>query len=213
VRAFGSASVSAFDSASVRAFGSASVSAFDSASVSAFGSASVSAFGSASVSAFGSASVRASKYVAVHLHSARVKHEGGVIIDVTKTDLTKFKQWAEFYGVEVVDGHAVLYKAVNSELYSGYGFQYPVGETVTAPDWEAGDFCGRGLHFCPSPVQAQEYNRSATRFLLVHVPVKEISVIEGNSVSVTPKVKAKSALVVAEVDVHGRPLVKLAATA
>ena len=42
----GSASVSAFDSASVRASGSASVSASDSASVRAFDSATVSAFGS-----------------------------------------------------------------------------------------------------------------------------------------------------------------------
>jgi hypothetical protein len=60
VSASGWASVSAFDSASVSASGWASVSAFDSASVSAFDSASVSAFGSASVSAFGSASVSAS---------------------------------------------------------------------------------------------------------------------------------------------------------
>ena len=57
VRAFGSASVTAYDSASVRACGSASVTAYDSASVTAFNSASVRAFGSASVTAYDSASV------------------------------------------------------------------------------------------------------------------------------------------------------------
>ena len=82
----GSASVRASGSASVRASGSASVSAFGSASVSAFGSASVRAFDSASVSAFGSASVSATPHVAVHLHSKRVTHTGGVIIDITDLD-------------------------------------------------------------------------------------------------------------------------------
>ena len=88
VTATGSASVHATGSASVTATGSASVHACGSATVDAYGSSSVTATGSASVHAYGSATVTASTRVAVHLHSARVTHTGGVIIDHTTADAT-----------------------------------------------------------------------------------------------------------------------------
>jgi hypothetical protein len=216
VRAYDSASVSAYDSASVRASGSASVSAYDSASVraydsasvSAYGSASVSASGSASVRAYGSASVRASRFVAVHLHSASARITGGIIIDVTKLDLDSHGDWAEYHGVETTeDGDLIVYKAVGDDLKSGYGFQYPIGETVAAPDWNPVAVCGYGLHFSPSPAQAQHYNSEATRFLRCAVAPADAVVLDGSATWSTPKLKARAAKVVCEVDVHGNELV------
>ena len=181
-----------------------------SASVRAFDSASVSASGSASVSAFDSASVSAGKYVAVHLHSARVKVQGGVLIDLAALDLSDVVAWAEYHGAEIIDAKIIVYKAVNADLNSGRGFAYPIGERVEALDWKAGDFCGNGLHFSPTPIQAQDYYLEATRFLKVAVRLDELTLISPNDTVTTPKLKAKGAQVLCEVDVHGRELVKAA---
>ena len=230
VRAWGSASVRAWDSASVRASDSASVRASDSASVSACGSASVSAcgsasvrasgsasvrasdsacvraWGSASVRAWGSASVRASKYVSVHLHSTRVTLDGGVVIDMTGIDETDPVQWAELHA-EVIDGEAVLYKAVREDLQSAHGFAYPIGETVACEDWGDIRACGRGLHFSPQPWQAAEYDSQAVRFLEVRVAVAELRPLNPD------KCKAPGCRVVREVNVHGAPVEPAAVTA
>ena len=184
-----------------RASDSVSVSAFDSASVSAFGSASVRAFDSASVSAFGSASVRATPYVAVHLHSSPATVHGGVLIDVTALDLTALQQWIDYTGTDT-DGpdHVLLYKAVGDNLTSERGFAYPIGESVEASDWVDSSECGGGLHFSPTPVQALSYYEGATRFLRCRVARADLRPIPGG----TAKAKARRAIVVAEVDVHGR---------
>ena len=147
---------------------------------------------------------KAAPTVAVFLHSARATVEGGTIIDLTGLELDKASNWCEWNSVDVVDGKAILYKAVNQDLLSGYQFRYPIGETVTAPDWEDRDVCGYGLHFCPSPRQARDYNPSATRFLKVAVDIKVLRPISGDS---TPKCKAKSADVLVEVDIDGAELV------
>jgi hypothetical protein len=212
VRALGSASVTAYDSASVTAFGSASVTAYDSASVTAsdsasvtaFGSASVTAFGSASVTAFGSASVRASSHVAVHLHSARVTVEGGVVIDVTALDLNDATAWAGYAGATVnPDGEVVLYKAVDADLKSERGFAYPIGETVECPDWAATNDCGGGLHLSPHPHQALAYFSRATRFLRCVVALDDLRPIPGYP-NDPAKAKARRVTVLAEVDIHGK---------
>ncbi len=73
------------------------------------GSAQVRAYDSAQVTAYGSAQVRASKYVAVTKdrgHRGRV--DGGVVIELPA--ITSAEEWCEFYGVEVVDGVATLFK-------------------------------------------------------------------------------------------------------
>jgi hypothetical protein len=221
VEAYDSATVEAYDSATVRAYGSATVEAYDSATVEAYdsatveayGSATVEAYGSATVRAYGSATVRATPYVAVHLFSARVTHEGGVIIDVASIDRSDWSAWAAFHGVEILgakkseDDELVVFKAVDDDLKSGRGFKYPIGETVTDPDWKAGDFCGNGLHFSPHPHQARQYFRSATRFLKVAVKVSELTIIAGNGGDV-PKLKAKSARVLAEVDIDGKEVTR-----
>jgi hypothetical protein len=213
VRAFGSASVRAFGSASVRAFGSASVRAFDSASVRAFGSASVRAFGSASVRAFGSAKVdtrhrckiQAGPHVAVHLHSAQASVIGGVVIDLTSLDLTDAQTWCDHEGVEVADDRAVLYKAVDSELTAGYGYQpytYAVGADLVCADWIDSNDCGGGLHLSPTPEQATYYREDATRWLRCTADLADVRPILGD----VAKCKVRALRVEAEVDARGREL-------
>jgi len=142
----------------------------------------------------------------VHLFSASVKVEGGVVVDVTEIDNTTVQGWADYHGVKVEAGELIVYKAVNDELESSRGFAYPIGEMVTDPVWAPGDFCGNGLHFSPAPHQALDYYPSATRFLEVAIPADACSVIAGNDLYSTPKIKAKSGRVLREVDVNGRPV-------
>jgi hypothetical protein len=192
------------DSSSVEAWDSSRVEARDSSSVEARGSSSVVAWGSSSVEAWGSSRVEAAKYVAVHLHSGKATVEGGVLIDITQLDLEKHEDWADYHGVKANDdGHLIVYKAVDGDLKSGRGFHYPIGETVTAPDWEANAYCGQGLHFSPSPAQARDYHREATRFLKCAVAPDDLVVLDGSDTYTTPKLKARAARVLCEVDLHG----------
>ena len=211
VRAYGSARVRASGSATVRASGSARVRASGSATVRAYDSATVEASGSATVEASGSATVEASPYVAVHLFSARVTHSGGVVIDIAALDRSDWSTWAQYWGVEytatksAAADELIVYKAVDDNLRSGRGFEYPIGETVTAPDWQAGDFCGGGLHLSPRPHQARQYFTSATRFLECAVKVSDVSIIDGNSDS-TPKLKARAVRIIREVNIDGEAI-------
>jgi hypothetical protein len=165
----------------------------------------VRASGSASVSAFDSASVRASKYVAVHLHSQRVTIDGnGHVIDLTGIDFNDPAQWCEFHDVEVSEGIAYVYKAVSDEWLSDYGTDYRPGSMPEATDWEATQSCGKGLHFCAHPSQSLEYKRDATKFVKCGVPLNEM-------VTLDDKIKARRVAVgCVEVDLCGR-LVEAAA--
>ena len=213
VTAFGSASVIACDSSAVHAFGSSSVRAYDSASVRAHDSSSVTAFGSASVRAFGSASVRASTYVAVQLHSTRVTHTGGVIIDCTTIDETDPATWGGYHGAHVEDGTITLYKCLPQNLTSGADWGrdtvWPTSGDIGCVDFEATDECGHGLHLSPTPGHAWTYrsNVSRPRLLEVTAPLDGIVPITGG----TAKCKVRSCTVVREVDVMGRPVTSEAA--
>lgn len=174
-----------------------------SARVVASGSAHVVARGSAHVVAWDSAHVEARPYVAVHLHSARATVEGGVVIDIASLDLTDPAVWCGMQGVDITDGRAVVYKAVNDDLRSEHGnTNYPLGGTVTAPDWRNDGKCGGGLHFGPTPKHAQAYNSAATRFLACSIPVDAACGIPGG----TAKIKARECVVLYEVDVDGKPI-------
>ena len=219
VSASGSASVSASDSASVRASGSASVSASDSASVRAFDSASVSAsdsasvraFDSASVRAFDSASVSASEHVAVHLHSTKVTFEGGVVIDVTDLKPDDPTTWCAGRGVQVVDGIAYLYKAVDQKWTTERGTDYTPGATPEAPDWDPAPECGGGLHFCATPLDALGYH-SGPRFVRVGVALGDLVVILPGWGGSRDKVKAPRVVdACVAVDIHGRVLDEVSA--
>ena len=144
--------------------------------------------------------VTAGKWTAVHLHSAYATVQGGVVIDLTTLDLADATTWAE-YGGATTDGDTItVYKAVDDQLDAGHSHRltrYPIGETVTAPDWIANDQCGHGLHFGITPRHAQRYFTAATRFLEVTIDATE-------AVGLGDKIKAKSCTVVREVTIDGK---------
>jgi hypothetical protein len=144
--------------------------------------------------------VEASKYVAIHLYSARATITGGVVIDITDPDLSDAETWCDYHGVVVAEGRALVYKAVDDELASGRGFTYPLGESVACDDWRNDDQCGRGLHFSPTPNLARSYFTAATRFLACWVALADLAPIDGT------KCKARAATVDHEVDAFARPL-------
>ena len=185
--------------------GSSSVVAWDSSSVEAWDSSRVEARDSSRVVARDSSIVEAGAYTAVHLWSQQVRLSGGVVIDMTAVDLTDPAAWVAYHGVKVTDGgKAVLFKAVDADLHAGHGHtlaRYPVGETVTAPDFPPADRCGGGLHFGVTPAHARRYFNGTgdPRFLAVEVAVETL-------VPLDDKAKAPSCTVVGEVDLSGRAI-------
>jgi hypothetical protein len=172
--------------------------AWESSRVEAWESSSVVARGSSRVEAWGSSRVEAGKYVAVHLHSQSITLIGGVVIDMTSVDRTDPQSWLDLYGGTVRDGWLTVYKGVDAEYRSAHGVAYPVGETVTASDWDPVAECGRGLHFSPSPAATEAYC-TPVRYLECEVELAGI-------VQLSDKVKAGSCRVVREVDRWGDPV-------
>jgi len=83
--------------------------------------------------------------------------------------------WCAFYGVEVVDGVATLYKAVGDNWMSPRGGNYTPGMIVEAPDWDGGiNECGGGLHFSPRPTMALAFNPEAKRFVACPVALADM---------------------------------------
>jgi hypothetical protein len=208
VQAYGSATVRAYGSATVRAYGSATVEAYGSATVEASGSATVEASGSATVQAYDSATVQASTQVAVHLHSAKAKVSGGVLMDLTKLDLTDPATWCGHHGVKIADGMAALYKALGNDLVAGqqHGnpYTYEVGAELVCADWRDDHSCGGGLHLGPTPFQAGKYHSNPTRWMRCMTPLESLRPILGD----WPKCKVERLTVVAEVDSFGRDIAK-----
>jgi len=187
-----------------QAWGSSSVVAWGSSSVVARGSSSVVAWDSSSVEARGSSSVEAGKYTAVHLHSARATIKGGVLIDLTKLDLTDAQTWLDYHGVTVTKaGYATLFKAVgdNWEASRGPAWTYKPGTTVTADDYDRTPDCGHGLHLGITPRHARQYHQSATKFVAVKVLVSEL-------IPLGDKAKVRSVKVLHEVDIDGKPVTR-----
>jgi hypothetical protein len=175
------------------------VDACDYSRVDARGHSRVVARGHSNVVACDSSRVKAGKYVAVHLHSQRVTLTGGVVIDMTAVDRSDPVRWAELYGAKITRGRMTVYKGVDAELRSAHNaFKYPIGKTVTAPDWDPTGECGNGLHFSPSPIGTEAYCEPA-RYLECTVAVKDLVVLGD-------KIKARSCRVVREVDRWGDPV-------
>ena len=100
------------------------------------------------------------------------------------------------YGLTPKRGRLIVFKAVDEAYHSGWDFHYPIGETVTDPDWRPTTSCGHGLHFGPTPHDAQSYFIDATRFLACEVKVSGMIVLDD-------KIKVESARVLYEVDING----------
>jgi len=211
VRASGSATVWAHDSASVWAYGSATVRAHDSATVWAHNLAAVWAHDSASVWAYGLATVVAARFVAVTIGPTRYGTPtvtGGVQI-VIPAHMTA-QEWCEYHGVEVADGVATLYKAVDDDYSTDNarraGITYTPGTQPSAPDWDGGKAeCGAGLHFCPTPWHARRFNEQAKRYVACPVRVDEI--VTHKHPEHPTKIKAPRVCgPIVEVDIDGNPV-------
>jgi hypothetical protein len=115
--------------------------------------------------------------------------------------------WCDYYGAQVVDGVARLFKAVGDDYRSGHGALYLPGTTVEATDWDGGRAeCGGGLHFCAHPKAAQGYHAAATRF--VACPVRLADCRPPQPTDQAPnKIKARAVCgPIVEVDEDGDPV-------
>ena len=181
VEARESSSVVARESSRVVARGSSSVVARDSSRVVAWESSRVVARESSSVEARGSVALRvvglsvaasATAMCAVHIEQSG-SCSGGTQIVVPA--ILSIEQWCEFYGVDIVDGVAVLFKGVDDEFKSPRGGIYTPGTTPVASDWDGGaKECGGGFHFSPDASMTLEFAPQATKFVACPIRVSDI---------------------------------------
>src|SRR5579872_3774040 len=181
VVAWGSSHVEARESSHVEACGSSHVVARESSHVVARGSSHVVAWGSSHVVARESSHVEATPYVAVTKQIGhRGKINGGVVIEIPKVETAA--DWLAFQGLTAKRGLVTLYKAVDDEWKSGYGFVYAPGTKPACDDWNDRAACGGGLHFTAHPLISKSYHDQATRFVACPVRVSEIVVIDNEKV-------------------------------
>ena len=165
-------------------------------------------WGNSSAELWDDASAKLSRFTVARLHSPSAKATGtGHIIDVTDAVLSAPDAWAEYHGVEVINGIATVYKA----LHDHYGTDrpewrgaYAPGKAPEAPDWRDDASCGGGLHFSPTPRQASYYLRGATRWVKAGVELATLRpILDGGA----PKCKVPKVVVpCVEVDINGDPV-------
>ena len=175
------------------AYGSSQVRAYGSSQVRAYGSSQVRAYDSSQVRAYGNNSV-------VTVHGKYVKASGKYIIKVKP--VASLQAWFESYGLKITRGAVVLFKAVDADYRSSHNFVYTPGSIPTAPDWDGGKAeCGGGLHFCPTPGHALEF-QNGVKFVACPVRVKDIAF--HRNADYPTKVKAKRCCApVWECDING----------
>ncbi len=127
---------------------------------------------------------------------------GGVQIKIP--DILTAADWCAFYGVKVLKGVAVIYKAVDAEFKSPKGYTYAPGMTPIAADWDGGkDECGGGLHFSPKPFMALGYSGEAKKFVACPVALKDMRAPQRND-QYEDKIKARCVCAPCyEVDING----------
>ncbi len=116
------------------------------------------------------------------------------------------EKWCEYYGIEVADGCAVLFKGLDENFRSGHGgFLYQPGETQRDPNWnpDPGLECGPyGLFFSPSPGHTFEFAPGAKKFVGCLVPLAQMIVHADGEYP--HKVRAPETFGCWEVDVDGK---------
>ena len=124
----------------------------------------------------------------------------------TRIEINTPTDWCDYYGIEVKDSVATLYKAVGDDFRSPHGIAYTPGTQPEALDWDGGSKeCGGGLHFSPVPTMARSFNPDAKRFVACPVALSDIAV---HPDGMYPE-KCKAARVCApcfEVDEDGEPI-------
>jgi hypothetical protein len=157
----------------------------------------------AQISLFGAGiKATASANVAVLLRAGATANGGRQV----SVKIETAAEWCDYYGVEIRDGVAVLYKALGSNFRSPRGALYSPGNVPIAPDWDGGRTeCGGGLHFSPSPQMARAFNDSAVKYAGCPVTLSDIAVHPNGAYP--EKVKARGCCGPCfEVDIHGKPV-------
>jgi hypothetical protein len=140
--------------------------------------------------------------------SSQINIPGAVILEAPK--VTSAEDWCDYYGVDVEDGIATLFKAVGDDYVSSRGFAYEPGSEPECEDWNPDPkiSCGFGLHFCPAPSVALGYRSDATKFVACQIAVSDI--VLSRSSGIPDKVRApKVARPVRECDIDGDPVAVL----
>ncbi len=210
VRAYGSSQVTACGSSRVTAYGSSQVTAYDSSQVRAYDSSQVTAYDSSQVRAcgnvfirlLGALSIKASASVVIMAHVKEKVVEGGQVIWAATAETPE--AWCALHGVEVKDGVAMLFKALNDDFTSPHGTSYAPGSIPTADDWDGGmRECGGGLHFSPSPAQAPSFHSDAKRFSACYVRLADMRSPQSDD-DYPEKIKASGCCApCVECDIHG----------
>jgi hypothetical protein len=111
--------------------------------------------------------------------------------------------WCEYHGAKVEDGMALLYKGVDAEFRSGYGFLYKPGSTPEADDWDGMKReCGGGLHFCSSPSATHEFVSNPEKYVACWVALEDL-VVHTNPQYPTKIKGRKICQPIFEVDIDG----------
>jgi hypothetical protein len=160
--------------------------------------------GTVQLSVRGSVSIVAAAAVAICILGGSPKIDGDGF--VTRVDRSTPEKWCEYYGVEIEDGIALIYKAVRNNYVSKRGMSYAPGTCPEAPDWDGpARECGGGLHFSPCPSMARTFDEEATRYLACPVRLDETVVHPDGAYP--DKCKAKRvALPCWEVELDGTPV-------
>ena len=127
------------------------------------------------VRARGRAQIEATDGVSITRHSPGVKASGGRVTDADS--FATPEEWCEHYGVEVDNGVATVYKAVDQDFNSYHGTSYRPGTEPYAPDWDGGEReSGGGLHFSPRPMFALPRPDDSMRFVACPVRLEDMVV-------------------------------------
>ena len=104
----------------------------------------------------GNVSGTANKLTAINVWGAKKsKIKGGRQLQIR---LNTPKLWCDYYGVEIKNGKALLFKGLNSNFKSERGGDYAPGTIPICGDWDGGKIeCGRGYHVSPSPRHTHEF--------------------------------------------------------
>ena len=226
--AYDESSVHAWDDVTVYADGWATIWAYDHAHVEATGQATIWAFdevwakgaASATIWAHNGVTVEAALRVVVHVVSGQAAITGGILIrHQSVKELYDPQAWCQYEGVQVVDGIATVFKAVNDQ-WTGpdnwtfdWGPDYPSnlprpkqvfrpGTTPVAADWRPSPTMGEGLHFSPSPALAFGRYPEATHIVAAGVEVATLCPIPAGKVCKVPKV----VVACREVGLDGQPI-------
>jgi hypothetical protein len=205
--AWENSSVEAWENSSVEARGNSSVVAWENSSVVAWENSSVEARENSFIRLWSALKITASAYVIIAKHGTAKSIKGGRVQKMMTPKTAK--EWCEFYGVEVKDGVAIVYKALNPDFNTQIrGFAYRPGTVPVASDWDGGRAeCGGGLHFSPTPRHALAFHSGAVKFVGCPVAIKDIAKPHKDA-QYPEKIKAKGCCgPVFEVDRNGKPVV------